>query len=225
MAHVMLWCLTPRKIVTTMKITTYFVASAIIGTLGMMNQVKAQDSTTTTPTTTTAPPPPPPTVMRDDRNDRDNRDMDDSPLYRSQELDLDLFGSGSLGQDTLEHISGSRFRHHSLWGGGGGATFFFCRYVGVGGEFDAEDRTDHFFDSADGNIFLRVPILETGLAPYIFGGGGYQFEDFRQSFGQAGGGLEFRFCRHFGIFVDGRYVFAEQSENYAEARAGFRLAF
>jgi hypothetical protein len=154
-----------------------------------------------------------------------NDDLDYPPLYRSQELDLDLFGSGSLGEDTLEHLSESRFRHHSLWGGGGGLTYFFCRYVGVGGEFDAEGRSHQFVDSADGNVYVRVPILETGVAPYIFGGGGYQFEDFHQSFGQAGGGVEYRFCRHLGIFVDGRYVMANKSEDYGEARAGFRFVF
>jgi hypothetical protein len=198
-----------------MKTIKCFVASAILGTLSVVCCASAQDSTNTMMTTTTQPP----LATRDDTS------LDYPPLYRSQELDLDLFGSASLGEQTLEHISGDRFRHHSLWGGGGGLTYFFCRYVGVGGEFDAEGRTHRFVDSADGNIFLRVPILETGFAPYIFGGGGYQFENFRQSFGQAGAGLEFRFTRHVGIFADGRYVIADQSENYAEARAGLRIAF
>lgn len=197
-----------------MKTIKGLVASAILGTLSVIYCASAQDSTNTM-TATIEPPP----ATRDDTS------VDYPPLYRSQELDLDLFGSASLGEQTLEHISGDRFKHHSLWGGGGGLTYFFCRYVGVGGEFDAEDRTHRFVDSADGDVFLRVPILETGLAPYIFGGGGYQFENFRQSFGQAGAGLEFRFTRHVGIFADGRYVIADQSENYAEARAGFRIAF
>jgi hypothetical protein len=187
----------------------------------MINYVNAQDATTTTTPATTNPPPPP-TVT----TDNNNSSIDYPPLYRSQELDLDLFGSASLGKQTLEHISGDRLRHHAEYGGGGGLTYFFCRYVGVGGEYDAETRDGGgFFDSADGNIFLRVPILNTGLAPYIFGGGGYQFQDIRQDFGQAGGGLEFRFCQHVGIFVDGRYVIADKTQNYAEARAGFRIAF
>ena len=199
-----------------MKITKCIIASAVIGNLGMINCLKADDSTTTTTTTTTAP-----TVTRDD-----DRSMDNSPLYRSQELDLDLFGTASIGHQTLEHISGDRLRRHALYGGGGGLTYFFCKYVGVGGEYDAESRDGGgFFDNAEGNIFLRVPILDTGLAPYVFGGGGYEFQDVRQDFGQAGAGLEFRFCRHVGIFADGRYVFADKTDNYAQVRVGLRVAF
>ena len=193
-----------------MKTIKSFIAWTLLGTVISVGSSQAQDFTNAPPPATSS---------------RDNASLDYPPLYHSQELDVDLFGSGSLGQETLEHFSGDRFRHRSLWGGGGGLTYFFTRYIGVGGEFDAEDRSERFVDSADGNVFLRVPILQTGLAPYIFGGGGYQFEDFRQSFGQAGGGLEFRFCRHWGIFVDGRYVIADQSQNFAEARAGFRFAF
>jgi len=148
----------------------------------------------------------------------------DYPKYRSQELSIDLFGSGSVGQETINHISGSRLRHDGLVGGGGGITYFFLRYLGVGGDFDAEGR-HHFFDSASGNIYARLPIANTGLAPYIYGGGGYQFQDVSQSFGQAGAGLEFRFCRHVGIFVDGRYVIANRTDNYGLARAGLRVTF
>lgn len=209
----------PPRNSKNMKITKCIIASAVIGNLGMINCLKADDSTTTTPTTT-PPPATAPTVTRDDNS------MDDSPLYRSQELDLDLFGSASIGRQTLDNISGSRLRHHALYGGGGGLTYFFCKYVGVGGEYDADTREGGgFFDTAEGNVFLRVPILETGLAPYVFGGGGYQFQDVRQDFGQAGAGLEFRFCRHVGIFADGRYVFTDKTEDYAQVRAGVRVAF
>lgn len=76
-----------------------------------------------------------------------------------------------------------------------------------------------------GNVFLRLPIYNTGLAPYIFGGGGYQFQEVRQSLEQTGGGLEFRFCKNLGIFVDGRWVFADHTDDYALARAGLRISF
>jgi hypothetical protein len=197
-----------------MKMTKYAIASAILGTLSALCCAKAQDST---PTVTTAPSVATSTTPRDEDQDY--------PLYRPQELDLDVFASGALSEDTLEHLSNSSFRHHSVWGGGGGLTGFFCRYVGVGGEFDADARAHQFVDSASGNVYLRLPILETGLAPYIFGGGGYQFEEVRQSFGQAGAGLEFRFCRHAGIFVDGRWVFPNHTDDYALARAGLRISF
>ncbi|HUC85413.1 MAG TPA: hypothetical protein VL970_09495 [Candidatus Acidoferrales bacterium] len=167
------------------------------------------------------------TVAPSDTNPSSNFDEDQIglPKYRDQELDIDLFGSGVLGEETIEHISGSRFRHRSLWGGGGGATIFFLKYLGVGGDFDADAHAGRFVDNAAGNVYLRLPIYNTGLAPYIFGGGGYQFEDLRQAFGDGGGGLEFRLCRHVGIFADGRYVGTAQTKSYVEARAGVRIAF
>lgn len=194
----------------------YVIASAIFGGLAAFCCVSA-NADDSTPTITSPPPveasPPPP-----------DNDWGD-PLYRQQEVDVDLFGSAALGESTIEHLSGSQFRHHVLAGGGGGITAFFCRYVGVGGEYDALARASHFVDSAEGNIYLRLPILQTGLAPYIFGGGGYQFEEVRQSFEQAGGGLEFRFIRNLGLFVDGRWVFANRTDDYALVRAGFRISF
>ena len=157
--------------------------------------------------------------------ENDSNPFNQCPLYRQHELDVDLFGMGSIGEETLDHPSTDRFRHHGLWGGGGGVTGYFCRYIGVGGEYDALTRDSRFSDSASGNVFVRLPILNTGLAPYIFGGGGYEFEGVEQSFGQVGGGLEFRFSTHFGIFTDGRYVIANRSEDFAQVRAGLRIAF
>jgi hypothetical protein len=78
---------------------------------------------------------------------RDEGDQIGLPKYRDQELDIDLFGSGVLGQETIEHLSGSRFRHRSLWGGGGGATFYFLKYAGVGGDFDADTEAGRFLGS------------------------------------------------------------------------------
>ncbi len=206
-----------------MKTATHLLTVAILASLSL-TFVAAADDSPTSPVLLTA------NNDGDRVLDRDrDRNMDDDtikyPLYQPQELNLDLFGSASLGQQTLEHLSGNRVRHHGLYGGGGGLTFFFLRYVGVGGEYEADARAHRFVDSASGNIYLRFPIEHIGLSPYVFGGGGYQFEDIRQSFAQGGGGLEYRFCRHLGVFVDGRYVFARKTEDYALARAGFRISF
>jgi len=72
---------------------------------------------------------------------------------------------------------------------------------------------------------VRVPIFNTGIAPYVFGGAGHQFDLVQQTFGQAGGGIEFRFVRHIGLFVDARAVFPEKTKTYGEARAGLRISF
>jgi hypothetical protein len=170
-----------------------------------------------------------PNVIADDNMDSRVDHDDDNityPLYRPQELQIDVFGSASFAQQTLEHAQGSQWRHKGFWGGGAGLNIFFLKYVGVGGEFIIEDRShERFVDGSAGNVFLRYPIGHTGLAPYVFGGGGYEFKQIAQSFADAGGGLEFRFCRHLGIFVDGRWVFANRTDDFATARAGLRVSF
>jgi hypothetical protein len=147
------------------------------------------------------------------------------PLYHAGELSIDMFGSGSVGIQTINDISGGNINHQGLFGGGGGANFFFTRWLGVGGDYDAQWRGSRFVDTSSGNLIARLPIGATGLAPYIFGGGGYQFNDVKQSFGQAGAGLEFRLTRHVGLFADGRYVIAERTQNYGMGRAGLRISF
>jgi len=146
-------------------------------------------------------------------------------LYRAQELSFDFFGTGTLGEQTIDHVSGDRIRHNGRLGAGIGANYFFCRYVGIGGDAYSEGTSHSFVYSTSGNLILRLPIGETGLAPYIFGGGGYQFDGVEQGFGQGGAGLEFRFTRNVGIFADARYVDADRSENYGVGRAGLRISF
>lgn len=185
-----------------MKLIQRYIAVAILGTLGMASCAQAADAT----------------------NDDNNLTVS-YPLYHPQELTLDFFASGTVNQQTINHVTGERIRHDGLAGGGAGATFYFLRYLGVGGDFTADGREHAFFDSASGNVFVRLPITQTGLAPYIFGGGGYEFKENEQSFGQAGAGLEFRFTHNVGIFADARYVFAERTDDYGLARVGLRIAF
>jgi hypothetical protein len=150
----------------------------------------------------------------------------DTPdIYRAPELSLDGFGSVSLGQQTLEHISGDRVRHRARLGAGAGLNFFFLRMLGIGADAYSEDTHGNFIDKASGNAILRFPVLETGFAPYIFGGAGYAFDREPGKFAQGGGGFEFRFCQNIGLFIDGRYIFAHRIDNYGLARAGLRIAF
>jgi hypothetical protein len=148
-----------------------------------------------------------------------------SPLYHAQELSIDGFASGSLGQHYIDHVSGHVLRHDARLGAGVGVNYFFTRYLGVGGDIYSEDTKDHFIDSASGNLIARLPISDTPIAPYIFGGAGHQFDQVQQTFGQAGAGMEIRVAHHIGFFVDARYIFAERTEDYGLARAGLRLSF
>lgn len=146
-------------------------------------------------------------------------------FYREHEISFDAFVSGAIGQQTIDRLTGARIRHDGRLGAGLGANVFFCRYIGVGADAYSENTTHAFVDNVSGNLIFRLPIADTGLAPYVFGGGGYQFDPLHQSFGQAGAGLEFRFLRHAGLFVDGRYVMAEHTDNYGVARGGLRINF
>jgi hypothetical protein len=177
--------------------------------LGIVSRVQAQDNSTTTP-------PPPPPAGEDD--------LLAGPYYHAQEVSLDMFGSGTVHQDDHQDFDG-RFHHHAQAGGGVGLNYFFSRYVGVGGDAYTEDRDPCFIYAASGNVIIRLPIDHTGIAPYVFGGGGHQWDFVSQNFGQAGAGVEIRLCRHLGFFVDGRWVIAERTENYGLGRAGLRISF
>jgi len=51
--------------------------------------------------------------------------------YRAKELSLDLFGSASIGQTTINHLSGDRISQDARLGAGGGLNYFFSRNIGI----------------------------------------------------------------------------------------------
>ena len=152
----------------------------------------------------------------------DNSDI--NTFYRQHEIDVDLFGMGSLGESDINHLTGNKVVHDGRTGAGGGVTAYFCKWVGLGGDVWTEgwDR-----QLASGNLYFRAPIPDTGLAPYAFGGGGYEWNDTGpdQAIGDLGGGLELRFMKHLGVFVDARYIFADKTSDFGVGRVGLRLNF
>jgi hypothetical protein len=146
-------------------------------------------------------------------------------LFYRNELSLDLFGTASVNEYVVNHPSGSRVKRNGRLGAGFGADYFLTRNFGVGGMAYTENTANNFFDDASGSAIIRFPIDSLHLAPYIFGGGGYQFDTAQAPFAQAGAGLEIRFNRNFGIFVDGRCVLPKKIENYGLGRAGIRITF
>jgi hypothetical protein len=150
---------------------------------------------------------------------------DQNKDYRCNELSLDGFGSASLGEYTLEHPSDRRVRRNTRFGAGAGINYFFTRYIGIGGDAYSENTTGPFVDSASGSLILRVPLGQSGFAPYVFGGGGYEFDMAKKGFVQAGGGMEYRFTRHVGVFLDARGVLPHEVKSYGVGRLGLRLVF
>lgn len=150
---------------------------------------------------------------------------DDYPsLYHPCELSIDGSFIGVLHE--YDFNNGGLHRKNYRFGGDAGASFFFTRYIGVGGDaYALAGHHESFVDTATGNLIFRIPIGNTGIAPYIFGGAGYEFEGIDQIVGGGGAGIEFRIVPHFGIFADARYLAAVKTADYGFARAGVRISF
>lgn len=157
--------------------------------------------------------------------DKEEPGCDHPDLYRPHEFSLDVFGTASLGQYTLEHPSGDRVRQNTEFGAGVGINYFFSRYIGIGGDMYSENTTGVFVDSASASLILRLPLGHSGFAPYVYGGGGYLFELGDVWFAQLGAGIEYRFTPHIGTFLDARYVLPDETKYYGVARLGVRFAF
>ena len=101
---------------------------------------------------------------------------DQGDLYRASELSLDGFGTASIGKYTIDHPSNARIRHNTRLGAGAGINNFFTRNIGISAEAYSENTSGTFIDNASANLTLRLPLGQSGFAPYAFGGGGRQFE-------------------------------------------------
>ena len=150
---------------------------------------------------------------------------DQCDLYRSGELSVDAFGTASLGEYSLNHLTGARVRHDTRLGVGAGINYFFTRNIGIGADAYSENTHGSFIDSASANMLFRFPLGQSGFAPYGFGGGGYQFDLTEKWFAQVGAGMEYRFTPMVGIFMDARWVLPEHTPTYGVARLGLRFAF
>lgn len=154
-------------------------------------------------------------------SDEDNSQGD---LYHACEFSIDGSAVGVL--HSYDFNSNGLNRQNYRFGGDAGASLFGTKYLGISGDaFALGGSTRTFVDTVTGNLVFRIPIGETGLAPYVFGGAGYQFQHIDQIVGGGGVGLEFRIVRHFSIFVDARYLAAVKQSDYGYARGGVRISF
>jgi hypothetical protein len=205
------------KVKSTCSLALIIAASAILNT---STSLRAADTNRVTESSTTT------TDSGSGNVTQDNGSQNEQPdLYRGNELSLDAFGTASLGQYTIEHPSNQNVRQDTKFGAGAGLNYFITRYIGIGAEAYSQNTTGTFIDSASANLMLRLPLGQSGFAPYILGGGGHQFDQTDFWFGQAGGGMEYRFCRNVGIFLDARAVWPNETKNYGVARLGLRFAF
>jgi hypothetical protein len=166
-----------------------------------------------------------------------------APRYTCNEFTLDFFGSYLAPQRGLNNLFETDIRKDGQWGGGVGGNYFFTTWFGIGGDVNFSDHGDfggNFADYVMGSAIIRIPICNSGVAPYIFGGGGREFNGwFHDSNGDLvrgtryewmpafGAGIEYRMTPGLGIFTDGRYMWhlKEGGVDRLALRAGLRVAF
>jgi hypothetical protein len=169
-----------------------------------------------------------------------------APKYTCNELSLDLSGSYWARQRGLQHLfkTDIRGRDNGRFGGNVGLNYFFLTWLGIGGDANFSDHSGFGGQACDwamGNLIARWPICNTGFAPYVFGGGGRQFNGLTfdsatggtsagarwEWFADLGVGIEYRITPGFGIFTDGRYMWhlKDGGVDRLALRAGLRLAF
>lgn len=163
-----------------------------------------------------APAPPPPSAS----------------YYRANEWGIGAFGT----YDTSFNHNRRAIGDHA-WGGGLGVTYFPWLYAGFGLEGSIVntipgDRAAH---QVDGNFILRYPldlvVPNFHLAPYGYAGVGGIFEHINGNhhgrvLGNFGGGLEYRFTPHVGIFSEAGYEVVDESKNnFMQVNFGLKYAF
>jgi hypothetical protein len=146
-------------------------------------------------------------------------------LYGAKETSLDVFASYVAAEKGFSHVFETNIRG-GHFGGGLGVNHFLSPNIGVGTDVNMSANGGKFVDSATANLLVRLPLGNSGLAPYAMGGGGRSYDPSLQWVAQAGIGLELRSEKKSGLFVDGRYVWGEKSgTDNLLLRAGFRVMF
>jgi len=153
--------------------------------------------------------------------------------FRANEWDLGIFGT----YDTSFNQNRRAIGDHA-WGGGIGLTYFPCLYGGFGidGSLVNTVPGDRLGHQIDGKFTLRYPLdlifPNLHLAPYGYAGAGGLFvhtsgSDHHSSvLGNVGGGLEYRFTPHIGIFSDAGYEVVDgPKNNFMQVNFGLKYAF
>ena len=150
------------------------------------------------------------------------------PLYTAQEVSLDLFGSYLNPEGRFNKLFEHNIRH-GFWGGGAGLNYFLTRNFGIGTDFNISDKPSGFnlVDYWVGDLYLRMPLGNSGLAPYIVGSGGRGMSPVWDWVYGGGVGLEYRFNPTTGIFSDARFLWNDKSTdlNMLNIRVGLKLIF
>lgn len=162
-------------------------------------------------------------------------------FFRAHELDLGAFatyGTNFGPQDNHRGIG------DHAWGGGVDAAYFPWLYAGfrVQGAVVNLIPGDQTAGIIKGDFILRYPLdlvwPNVHLAPYAIGGVGGLIDGYNGArsngtlrttnkvLGDAGGGLEYRFTPHIGLFGEATYNIVDgPKNNFLQANWGVRYAF
>ena len=150
-----------------------------------------------------------------DWNERWRYDRNAADKFKEPDMTLDLFGTWA------DH---DRFgAKDENFGGGLGLTYYITRFVGISGDSYIEEWKAPY--RANGNLLLRIPIGQSGLAPYAIGGGGRQWKYVPQWTYHGGGGLQLKLNPYTALFGDWRRVFPEDTPDYHLVRFGLNVGF
>jgi hypothetical protein len=144
----------------------------------------------------------------------------ESYLFNANEWQVDAFVAGAAGK-----FNGSKYNGI---GGGLGLSYFITRFFGIGvddtlGSLNGNGKA---YDNFSGNLIARLPIESWHLAPYAFAGGGATWGNHATAGnGDVGGGIEYRFTKNVGLFIDSRYIYGNRGLNESLSRGGVRFSF
>ncbi len=145
-------------------------------------------------------------------------------------VQTDLFRAGEVQLDAYAAVAAGKYNNGTYHGVGGGlgVNYFFTRYFGIGVDntLGGLNHNGSTYDSLQGNLIARLPIESWHLAPYALAGGGATWGAHNaQGNGNVGLGLEYRFNRTVGLFVDSRYIYGNSGLSETLSRGGIRFAF
>lgn len=139
--------------------------------------------------------------------------------YQAKELAVSTFAT----YQATGQVAGD-----GRWGAGLQADYFVTKNVGLS-LATSKDRFDDggFFQNLSIGPVVRLPIKDTGFAPYVLGGIGFDFDHQNDRFYYAGGGVEYRFTQRVGTFTDVQYRWRDYLNKGGESlvRAGLRWTF
>ncbi len=135
--------------------------------------------------------------------------------FNAPDATLDLFGTWA----DRDRFGGE----DDSFGGGLGFTMYFIRFLGISADSYIEEWKWPY--RANASLLVRLPLGQTGLAPYGFGGGGRQWKYIPQYTAHAGAGLQLKLNPHTALFGDWRRVFPEVTQDHHLVRFGLNLGF